>query len=62
MGMTEAERRLIEDTFGNNEQTIDYEKVNKICSFGYPRAYVEKSLMENVPNYASAGYYLLAMD
>ena len=62
MQMTEAERRLIEDTFGKNEIEIDPLKVNRISQFGYPRDFVLSSLNENRPNYATAGYYLLAMD
>ena len=61
--MTEAERQLIESTFGTNkEMDIDESKVEKLVQFGYPKAYVMQSLMDNQPNYMTAGYYLLQMD
>jgi len=61
--MTEAERQLIESTFGTNkEMDIDESKVEKLVQFGYPKAYVMQALMDNEPNYMTAGYYLLQMD
>ena len=61
--MTEAERQLIESTFGTNkEMDIDESKVERLVQFGYPKAHVMQSLMDNQPNYMTAGYYLLQMD
>ena len=61
--MTEAERQLIESTFGTNkEMDIDESKVEKLVQFGYPKATVMQALMDNDPNYMTAGYYLLKMD
>ena len=43
--MTEAERKLIESTFGTNkEMEIDQAKVNKLVQFGYPKGYILQSL------------------
>lgn len=61
--MNEQERRLIESTFGTNvEVEFDEGKIEKMCNFGYPEDFVHKSLHEGIPNYVSAGYYLLQMD
>ena len=62
MGMTEAERRLMEDTFGINETVIDESNVRKMVNLGFPYSYVQKSLLNNHSNYATAGYYLLSND
>ena len=61
--MNEAERKLIESTFGTNkEMDIDEVKVDLIAQYGYPRPYIFQSLQNNEPNYCTAGYYLLQMD
>jgi len=61
--MTDAERKLIESTFGtNNEMEIDELKIEKLVQYGYPNDYLIKCLHENSPNYITAGYYLLKMD
>ena len=61
--MQEEERKLIESTFGTNkEMEIDADKVEKLHRFGYPEKYVYESLQDNLPNYVTAGYYLLQMD
>ena len=61
--MTEAERQLMESTFGTNrEMEIDEFKVDKLQTYGYPKEYIYKSLQNNEPNYLTAGYYLLKMD
>ena len=63
MSMNEQELALIESTFGQNgDMSIATDKVDKMVSFGYPLEFVHKSLRENIPNYVSAGYYLLQMD
>lgn len=62
-GMQEEERKLIEATFGTNkDMEIAADKVDKLVQFGYPEQYVYESLQENLPNYVTAGYYLLQMD
>ena len=39
--MNEAERKLIESTFGTNkEMEIDEVKVNLLLQYGYPRHYI----------------------
>jgi hypothetical protein len=39
--MTEAERKLIESTFGTNkEMDIDDLKVDKLVQYGYPKGYI----------------------
>jgi len=39
--MTEAERQLIESTFGTNkEMVIDEHKLDKLVSYGYPKDYI----------------------
>lgn len=59
-GMQEEERKLIEATFGTNkDMEIAADKVDKLVQFGYPEQYVYESLQENLPNYVTAGYYLL---
>jgi len=61
--MTDAERKLIESTFGtNNEMEIDELKIEKLVQYGYPNDYLIKCLHDNSPNYITAGYYLLKMD
>ena len=61
--MSEQERNLIESTFGKNiELSLDEAKVEKMCNFGFPLDFVHKSLQQNIPNYVTAGYYLLKMD
>lgn len=40
---------------------VDKSKVNKLVKFGYPRHYVESSVMGMEPNYCTAGYYLIDM-
>lgn len=51
---------LIESTFGQNgDIDIAQDKVEKMVSFGYPLDFVHRSLRDNIPNYVSAGYYLL---
>jgi hypothetical protein len=43
--MTEAERQLIESTFGTNkEMVIDEHKLDKLVSYGYPKDYIMQSL------------------
>lgn len=43
--MSEAERKLIESTFGTNkEMEIDDHKVEKLVQFGYPKTYILQSL------------------
>lgn len=43
--MNEAERRLIESTFGTNiEQQLDHAKIEKMCNYGYPLEFVHNSL------------------
>jgi hypothetical protein len=61
--MTEAERRLVESTFGTNqEMELDEVKINNMVQYGYPKEYIVKCLQDNSPNYTTAGYYLLKMD
>jgi hypothetical protein len=39
--MTEAERKLIESTFGTNkEMDIDDIKADKLVQYGYPKGYI----------------------
>jgi len=40
---------------------LDKSRVDQLSSMGYPRAYIEQSVMHMEPNYCTAGYYLLAM-
>lgn len=61
--MTDAEKKLIESTFGtNHDLEVDEVKINHMVQYGYPRSYITKCLQENLPNYTTAGYYLLLMD
>ena len=61
--MTEAERKLIESTFGTNkEMDIDNAKAEVLVQYGYPKGYIMQALQDNEPNYCTAGYYLLQMD
>lgn len=58
--LSEAERKLIESTFGTNkEMDIDDKTTDKLVQFGYPKGYILQSLQDNEPNYCTAGYYLL---
>jgi hypothetical protein len=43
----------------DEEFVIDQEIVQTVTRFGYPKAFVIKSLEEIVPNHCSTGYYLL---
>lgn len=49
-------------TIGTREMEIAHDKVERLVQFGYPYEYVMEVLQENLPNYCSAGYYLLQMD
>ena len=61
--MTDAEKKLIESTFGtNHDLELDDIKINHMVQYGYPKDYIIKCLQENLPNYTTAGYYLLKMD
>ena len=61
--LTDAERQLIESTFGTNkEMEIDEQKIDKLVQYGYPKEYTLASLQNNEANYLTAGYYLLKMD
>ena len=60
--MTDAEKKLIESTFGTNHLEVDDVKIDHMVQYGYPREYIMKCLQENLPNYTTAGYYLLRMD
>ena len=58
--LSEAERQLIESTFGTNKEIqIDQYTVEKLEQFGYPNSYIQNALQSNEPNYLTAGYYLL---
>ena len=61
--MTDAEKKLIESTFGtNHDLEVDEVKISHMVQYGYPKDYITKCLQENLPNYTTAGYYLLRMD
>ncbi len=61
--LPDAERQLIESTFGTNkEMELDESKVDKLVQYGYPKDYILTSLQNNEANYLTAGYYLLKMD
>lgn len=49
-------------TVGTREMIVDHEKVERLVQFGYPYEYIIENLQENLPNYLTAGYYLLQMD
>ena len=40
----------------------DNDKVSILSEFGFPQEYIEDSIVNNDPNYCTAGYYLLGMD
>lgn len=40
---------------------LDKFRVDQLSDMGYPRAYIEQSVMQMEANYCTAGYYLLAM-
>ena len=42
--------------------SVDQVKIDKIISFGYPEEYVLSSMLDMLPNYCTAAYYLLEMD
>jgi len=46
-------------TMGTKEMVIEHDKVQKLVQFGYPYEYITECLQENLPNYLTAGYYLL---
>ena len=53
-------QRDVSESFGTNiDFEIDEGKIDKLVSFGYPREYIINSLQEFLPNYLTAGYYLL---
>lgn len=61
--MSDAEKKLIESTFGtNHEMELDDIKITNMVQYGYPREHIVKCLHDNLPNYTTAGYYLLKMD
>lgn len=51
-----------QSTMNTREMIIDHEKVERLVQFGYPYEYIVDNLTENLPNYLTAGYYLLQMD
>lgn len=53
---------LHQSTMGTRDTVIDHEKVEKLVQFGYPYDVCMENLQENLPNYLTAGYYLLQMD
>ena len=41
---------------------IEPERVQVLVDFGFPREFVMQSLVDNVANYCTTGYYLLGLD
>lgn len=61
--LRDEEKGLLESNFASNkDMKIEPAKLERLVSFGYPTHYVKKSLQDNLPNYVTAGYYLLQMD
>ena len=50
------------DLPNNEPKPLDAAKIDKIVQFGYTRTYVLESMRDMLPNYCTAGYYLLEMD
>ena len=45
-----------------NDMELDEMKIMNMVQYGYPKEYIIKCLQDNLPNYTTAGYYLLKMD
>jgi len=53
---------LAKRTPEQGKKHLNYEQISKITSYGYPEDYIIEAMSKMLPNYCTAGYYLLEMD